>query len=99
MGAGEEPDPGKEADMITLTKQAESLDNARLKVRERINALEDRGAAVLHAARERDNYSHVKVQLTPAEEKRIEKIRIQLRELEEEENAIANALGCIDAYA
>lgn len=70
--------------MVTLTRQAESLDNARLRVREQINALEDR--------------IPVKVQLTPAEEKRIEKIRGQLKELEKEENAIANALGCIDAY-
>lgn len=86
--------------MIKLTKTVDSLEHALAKLRERCNILEDREETVIRAAKERDHrLKETPMLLTAAEENRIDKIRRQIREAEEEQNAIANALEYLYEYA
>ena len=78
--------------MIKLNKHIDALEEVLEKINARIEALEEKEAAIEDNAGDHDR------DLTEAEEARIEKITEEIEELEGEMDAIENALDYLNDY-
>lgn len=78
--------------MIKLHKQVDALKAIQIRIHEKIEELEEKAAEIEDTAdvNNRD--------LTKAEERRLDKIADQIEELEEEWEAVGNAIDCLSDY-